>query len=217
MKTHVFVAPTLFLVFLSAVACKETNTPNTNGTAGQTANPVDSGSPDQTKTGSEGDAANEKPKSDSGTSIANDGSIVGKPDAGKNTGASGAAGAVAGIGGTAGVASGGRGGAGGTGGAAGAAVESTDCCTAHTSSGCDDKTIEKCICEMLPDCCSKGWTKPCVLLTEGHYCEPTVRECVCGPEADGGWAQSNCCAQEWTNFCETVAVQKCKATTICSN
>ena len=219
MRTRVLIIPPLFCVLLAgAGACTKTKD-NTNGAAGnngyagQTTNPADSGSPDRTDGSAEGDSSKVVNR-DGGPSNTDDGSTVNKSDAGNNSGGGGGAAGNAGSAGVAGGAIAG-GGSGGTGGAAGV---STDCCVEHSSNGCDNATIQQCICDKLPDCCAKGWTQPCVLLTEGHYCEPKVRDCVCGPEADGGWEQVTCCSENWTNFCETVASKKCNPTISgCSN
>jgi hypothetical protein len=72
------------------------------------------------------------------------------------------------------------------------------------------------VCELLPSCCTDAWSTACVLIVEQKYCQPGVRECVCGTE-DGQWGQASCCEVAWTDvFCDGVAVDKCSATPGCS-
>jgi len=89
------------------------------------------------------------------------------------------------------------------------------CCDEHDDPGCEDADIEACVCEKLPDCCTNKWDLPCVLIVEQKFCEPGVRECLCGPESEGGWEQTSCCETEWTGFCKDSAVIKCGARAGC--
>jgi hypothetical protein len=212
MQKRVLVIPTLFCVLLGAtVACTKTNTSSNRGSyAGNTTDPTEEDtSARDAINGAAAESSNIGPYLDGGPSAATDDSTANTPDASKTAGAAGTRGA-AGKRGSAGA--GGHSGRGGTGGKGSVAAESGSCCVEHTSSGCDNSAVQKCICEQLPDCCNKAWSQSCVLLTQGHYCEPSVRDCVCAPEAEGGWAREDCCKQEWTNFCEIVAVAKCNPT-----
>jgi hypothetical protein len=89
------------------------------------------------------------------------------------------------------------------------------CCEEHEEPGCDDAETQACVCERLPDCCTATWDLPCTLIVIQKYCEPGVRECVCGPASDGGWEQTQCCETEWTNFCDETAIIKCGAKAGC--
>ena len=88
------------------------------------------------------------------------------------------------------------------------------CCEEHADPGCEDAQIEACVCEKLPDCCADKWVLPCVLIVEQKFCEPGVRECVCGPAPDG-WQQTQCCETQWTDFCKETAIIKCGARAGC--
>jgi len=89
------------------------------------------------------------------------------------------------------------------------------CCEEHTEPGCDNAETQACVCEKLPDCCTATWDLPCTLIVLQKFCEPGVRECVCGPAAEGGWEQTQCCETEWTGFCDETAVIKCGAKAGC--
>jgi hypothetical protein len=205
MQKRVFIVSIVISAMVcTALSCTEDKSADDKSYAGQVSESGDSGTRGEI-TGSAEDQSDVASNAGSGNSTT-DGSSSPTAGTGKNKGAGGAASA-------AGIKSGAANG--GAGGATVESVESTDCCAEHTSSGCEDSAIQTCICEMLPDCCSKAWSRSCVLLTEGHYCEPAVRDCVCKPEAEGGWAQESCCSQEWTNLCEYVASEKCKAEARC--
>ena len=46
-----------------------------------------------------------------------------------------------------------------------------DCCVAHSSPGCDDQTVQDCVCLGLPDpCCNAAWTPFCAGIARG-FCE----------------------------------------------
>lgn len=89
------------------------------------------------------------------------------------------------------------------------------CCEQHAEPGCDNAEIQACVCDKLPDCCTTTWDLPCTLIVTQKFCEPGVRECVCGPAAEGGWEQTQCCETEWTSFCDETAVIKCDAKAGC--
>lgn len=100
--------------------------------------------------------------------------------------------------------------------------ESTACCAAHSTPGCDDKAVEECVCEYGPDCCSGSWSELCVEFVRQRFCDPGVRECVCNAEDDPepGWGQNAVCCEgpnaKWTDtFCEEIAASKCGATVGC--
>lgn len=211
MRISVLVVVTMYCALICLfTACEKTNSPYKRAGAGQSAaNQEDSTVSSDEDSGVGITEGNAGPSSKS-TPSANAG-MSANAGSGGNGGA-GAAGKSATGRRTAGAGGGGRGGSSGK---APANNQSNSCCIEHTSSGCSDKAVQDCICEKLPDCCKKEWSRSCVLLTEGHYCQPDVRNCVCGSQAEGGWEQATCCSQEWTTFCETVATEKCKATTIC--
>jgi Regulator of chromosome condensation (RCC1) repeat len=86
---------------------------------------------------------------------------------GRAAGGAQASGGSVSDGGSGGKASGGKSGAGGRG-SGGAA--STECCSAHSSKGCNDDYIETCVCYDYPECCSGPWTAECVAAVEEMVC-----------------------------------------------
>ena len=88
------------------------------------------------------------------------------------------------------------------------------CCTAQSTPGCSNADLEVCVCEKDPNCCTVAWTDPCVLIVQQKYCQPGVRDCVCGTDA-GQWGQSDCCNTDWTSTCDSVATLKCNAVQGC--
>ncbi|MFM2416693.1 MAG: hypothetical protein RL385_1416 [Pseudomonadota bacterium] len=91
---------------------------------------------------------------------------------------------------------------------------SGSCCEEHATPGCGNADLEVCVCEKDPSCCGTAWGKQCVFIVEQKYCQPNVRECVCGSGA-GQWGQDQCCSTEWSSTCDTVAKSKCNAVPGC--
>jgi hypothetical protein len=90
------------------------------------------------------------------------------------------------------------------------------CCQEQTTPGCDNADLQVCVCEKIPSCCTTAWSKPCVLIVKEKYCQPGVRDCVCGTNVDAGqWGQTMCCDTAWTDTCNTVAEIKCSAVAGC--
>lgn len=213
MQMRVLIIPTLCYALLGAtVACSGTTTPvPSRGAGGDETTPEDENLGMGGGDGAEGALSG----SDNGLSTNTDGSNANSPDKSGSAGVGGTQRKGAG-GKKASAGAGGRAGRGGAGGTGGAAVKKGDCCVENTTPGCNHGAVQKCICEQLPDCCTKAWSQACVLLTKGHSCEPNVWHCVCDLPVDGGvgggWGQENCCKQEWTSFCEVVAVEKCNPT-----
>jgi hypothetical protein len=88
------------------------------------------------------------------------------------------------------------------------------CCSAQTTPGCDDPNLEVCVCQKIPSCCTTAWTLGCALIVQQKYCQAGVRDCVCGTDA-GQWDQTSCCSSDWNSLCDSVAMNKCGATTGC--
>jgi hypothetical protein len=105
------------------------------------------------------------------------------------------------------------GGEGGDGGDAGLR-DIGSCCSAQTTPGCDDPDLEVCVCQMDSTCCTTAWALQCTYLVEQKYCQPGVRDCVCGSDA-GQWDQTTCCTTDWTSTCDSVATLKCGAAQGC--
>jgi hypothetical protein len=76
---------------------------------------------------------------------------------GGGVGGGGAGNGGAGNGGVSGTAGGGAGGMGGS------VISGSDCCQAHTADpGCDNPTIQTCVCGFDPYCCNTNWDGTCV-------------------------------------------------------
>jgi hypothetical protein len=88
------------------------------------------------------------------------------------------------------------------------------CCSEQTTPGCSNPDLEVCVCEKDQSCCTTAWSLPCVLIVQQKYCQPGVRDCVCGVDA-GQWGQTQCCNTDWTSTCDSVATLKCSAVQGC--
>jgi hypothetical protein len=88
------------------------------------------------------------------------------------------------------------------------------CCSAQTTPGCGNANLEVCVCEKDQSCCTTAWGLQCALIVQQKFCQPTVRDCVCGSDA-GQWDQTQCCTTDWTSTCDIVATQKCSAVQGC--
>jgi hypothetical protein len=88
------------------------------------------------------------------------------------------------------------------------------CCSAQTTPGCGNANLEVCVCEKDQSCCTTAWGVQCALIVQQKFCQPTVRDCVCGSDA-GQWDQTQCCTTDWSSTCDIVAAQKCNAVQGC--
>ncbi len=88
------------------------------------------------------------------------------------------------------------------------------CCSEQDTPGCSDPDLEVCVCEKVQSCCTTAWNLDCVLIVQQKYCQPNVRDCVCGTDA-GQWGQTDCCNTDWTSTCDSVATLKCNAVQGC--
>jgi len=88
------------------------------------------------------------------------------------------------------------------------------CCMEQSTPGCSNASLEVCVCEKDQSCCTMAWGPQCVLIVEQKYCQPGVRDCVCGTDA-GQWGQTQCCSMDWTSTCDSVATLKCNAVQGC--
>ena len=89
------------------------------------------------------------------------------------------------------------------------------CCSAHDNPGCSNADLQVCVCEKLPSCCTGVWDSACALIVKQKYCQPGVRDCVCG-DGPQQWKQHACCDSNWNEtFCNQVAEQKCGAAPGC--
>jgi hypothetical protein len=88
------------------------------------------------------------------------------------------------------------------------------CCMQQSTPGCSNPDLEVCVCAKDQSCCATAWDAPCVLIVQQKYCQPGIRDCVCGTDA-GQWGQTECCGTDWTSSCDSVATLKCNAVQGC--
>jgi hypothetical protein len=88
------------------------------------------------------------------------------------------------------------------------------CCSKQSTPGCSNPDLELCVCQKDQSCCTTAWGLECALIVQQKYCQPTVRDCVCGTDA-GQWGQAQCCNTDWTSTCDSVATLKCNAAQGC--
>ncbi len=57
------------------------------------------------------------------------------------------------------------------------------CCVPHSGIGCEDASVEECVCSQVPDCCAVEWN---------DHCSQKARECggACGVVDDGPLEES---------------------------
>jgi hypothetical protein len=58
----------------------------------------------------------------------------------------------------------------------------TDCCAASPEPGCQDPTVQDCVCAQEPACCSAGWGAQCATLAAGscgYACDSVCGDGVC--------------------------------------
>jgi hypothetical protein len=96
----------------------------------------------------------------------------------------------------------------------GVATGSGSCCSEHETPGCSNADLMVCVCEKDPSCCTKAWGRQCAFIVEQKFCQPGIRDCVCG-SADGQWGQASCCETDWSSTCDSVAKLKCDAVSGC--
>jgi hypothetical protein len=155
-----------------------------------------------------GPSSSDTPGSSSGSSGSASGSGSGSSSGSTSGGTSSGAKSDAG--------SGKDGGATVDGSADGGARDIGSCCTTQTTPGCNDPNLELCVCQKDSDCCTKAWTTACTLIVEEKYCQPGIRDCVCGTDVDAGqWGQTDCCDADWSSTCDSVATLKCGAAQGC--
>jgi hypothetical protein len=74
----------------------------------------------------------------------------------------------------------------------GACPGSGDCCTPHENGGCNDPTVQKCVCDEDAWCCESEWDDECVANVDAlncGQCGGCVPDCngkVCGGDGCGG-------------------------------
>jgi hypothetical protein len=64
----------------------------------------------------------------------------------------------------------GGGGAGGTGGSGGGSPGTQDCCDTSPLPGCNDPTVEQCVCAQDGYCCASAWDSICVSEVDSYAC-----------------------------------------------
>ena len=73
-----------------------------------------------------------------------------------------------------------------------------DCCVDNNSPGCDDPTVQACVCGMDSFCCDTEWDNQCAT-TAANSCD------ACG----GGGGDEDCCTAHMTGGCDDSAIQAC--------
>jgi hypothetical protein len=107
------------------------------------------------------------------------------------------------------------GGTGGTGGASG------DCCAVHNTSGCQNNSVEACVCKSDSFCCTNHWDNICVGEVESlgcGTCNTKVEQCQAAfPDACGSCLCSACTNQVLTcaNDLGCYTIQNCLDSTKC--
>ena len=97
---------------------------------------------------------------------------------------------------------------------------SESCCTAHGSPGCDDLSIQQCVCadSLGSGCCSGNWTEVCAAVAES--CGSCSGDCCLANNTPGCTGTSceacvcaldyYCCDQSWDEVCMGIAIgSKC--------
>jgi hypothetical protein len=81
----------------------------------------------------------------------------------------------------------------------GASSNSGDCCESQLSAGCEDSSVEACVCESDSYCCNNQWDSWCAAAAEacGGMCpdddQPTAEQCDAAfPEACANCACDEC-------------------------
>lgn len=85
------------------------------------------------------------------------------------------------------------------------------CCSAQATGGCEDSSVQACVCAADPGCCTEAWDELCAALVAGLGCgtckadcceasgspgctDPEVEQCVCDKSPE-------CCDNPWDEFC----------------
>lgn len=91
------------------------------------------------------------------------------------------------------------------------------CCSVRDTIGCDDITIQACVCGLDPTCCIQAWSASCVSLArqcgvcDGDCCnehaspgcaDDAVQSCVCTID-------TRCCESTWSSTCVELATGQC--------
>jgi hypothetical protein len=97
-----------------------------------------------------------------------------------------------------------------------------DCCVGGPDPGCNDATVEACVCNEIPFCCETGWEKVCGSAVDALGCghcgagetgEPPPGDTGDPPPGDTGDEplppQAGCCEPQMTPGCTDVGVEAC--------
>lgn len=95
-----------------------------------------------------------------------------------------------------------------------------DCCVGGTELGCNDPSVESCVCNEIPFCCETGWEDVCASAVEALSCghcggagtgeDPPPPGDTSGeppPPPPGG--DGDCCVDNGTPGCDDATVQDC--------
>lgn len=99
-----------------------------------------------------------------------------------------------------------------------------DCCVAGVGPGCNDATIQACVCAEVPFCCDDAWGEVCTDAVEAFGCGHCGGAEETGDPTTGGGGDTgepppppppsnDCCTPAANPGCTEVAVQDCVCTT----
>jgi hypothetical protein len=97
-----------------------------------------------------------------------------------------------------------------------------DCCIQRSEGGCEDPTIEACVCGIDPVCCSGDlWDEYCTTIAR-NYCDAPCSSSCCQTSASPSCEDSvvsacvcaldaTCCSTAWDADCVNLAIDECAA------
>lgn len=97
----------------------------------------------------------------------------------------------------------------------------TECCTSHPAPGCEDPSIEACVCELDAECCAFGWDDGCVQVAltlcgacgGGGTTEAEGSSESTGTDTNGHHHDPECCMPSDTPGCADEDIEAC----VCGN
>lgn len=96
-----------------------------------------------------------------------------------------------------------------------------DCCMGGTEPGCNDPTVESCVCNEIPFCCDSGWEDVCASAVEALGCghcgggvgdtggDPPPPPGDTGGDPPPPVGDGDCCMDNGTPGCDDATVQDC--------
>lgn len=85
-----------------------------------------------------------------------------------------------------------------------------DCCSVHSTPGCNVTAIKQCVCNIDATCCSLGWNLKCIQTATQYQCAACPDGGVPGSGGSGGTTSGgDCCFAKSTAGCSNPSVQAC--------